>query len=94
MILSLLNLAHPSFAGMVKKAAPNSTSQIEGSILSINKQNNEIKIKNDATHEEKSLMVSPKMISVLKEGEHVKIAFNTASNQAESVKVLKEKQHN
>jgi len=64
---------------------------VKGVIISIDAAKNEITIKEKKTNAEKSVVVDPKEISTLKQGDRVKVILKEGTNTAEKIKVSKAK---
>jgi hypothetical protein len=61
---------------------------VKGEIISIDAAKNEIVIREKKTNAEKKIVVDPKEIAVLKQGEMVKVILKTGTNTAEKIKAL------
>jgi hypothetical protein len=61
---------------------------VKGEIVSIDAAKNEITIKEKKTNAEKKIVVDPKEISALKQGEMVKVILKTGTNTAEKIKAM------
>ena len=64
---------------------------VKGEIVSIDAAKNEITIKEKKTSAEKNVVVDPKEIATLKQGDQVKVILKTGTNTAEKIKVYKKK---
>jgi hypothetical protein len=64
---------------------------VKGEIVSLDAAKNEITIKEKKTNAEKKVVVDPKEISTLKQGDKVKVILKEGTNTAEKIKVYKKK---
>ncbi|MCX5902131.1 MAG: hypothetical protein NTV89_01390 [Proteobacteria bacterium] len=72
-----------------KTQAPKAKAEVvKGEIVSIDAAKNEIVIKEKKTNAEKKIVVDPKEISTLKQGEMVKVILKAGTNTAEKIKVM------
>jgi hypothetical protein len=72
-----------------KTQAPRAKADVvKGEIISIDAAKNEIVIKEKKTSAEKKIVVDPKEITALKQGEMVKVILKTGTNTAEKIKAL------
>jgi len=72
-----------------KTQAPKAKAEVvKGEIVSIDAAKNEIVIKEKKTNAEKKVVVDPKEISTLKQGEMVKVILKAGTNTAEKIKVM------
>jgi hypothetical protein len=76
-----------------KKEAAVKAEVIKGEIVSIDVAKGEVVIKDSATGTEKTVIVEPKTIALMKPGEKVKVSLKAGTNVAERVKKLVEKKH-
>jgi hypothetical protein len=75
-----------------KTQAPKAKAEVvKGEIVSIDAAKNEITIKEKKTNAEKNVVVDPKEISILKQGDKVKVILKEGTNIAEKIKVYKKK---
>jgi hypothetical protein len=72
-----------------KTQAPKAKAEVvKGEIVSIDAAKNEITIKEKKTNAEKKVVVDPKEISALKQGDRVKVILKEGTNTAEKIKVM------
>jgi len=72
-----------------KTHAPKAKAEVvKGEIVSIDAAKNEIVIKEKKTNAEKKIVVDPKEIATLKQGEMVKVILKAGTNTAEKIKVM------
>jgi hypothetical protein len=82
-VLTLISFAT---VGIAKEAAKKAT-VLKGEIVSIDAAKNEVVIKDMKANTEKTVVVDPKEISMLKKGEHVKAILKEGTNSVEKIKV-------
>lgn len=91
-LLLLCSFSGLSFAQKVQgksaKKAESSIEVIRGKIVSIDTTKNEVVIRNEKTGIEKTVSVSPTIISSLKTDEQAKVTLKSGTNTAESVKKI------
>lgn len=87
-VLALAFLANMTLAVSAEEAKPQHV--IKGTIVSIDAAKNELVVKVTATGEEKTIVATPKMLSALKVNDSVKVKLKKNTNQAKSIKVIKE----
>ena len=87
--LVMISFSAVGFAAEGAKApAPKAKAEvIKGEIVSIDAAKNEIVIKEKKTNAEKKIVVDPKEISTLKQGDMVKVILKAGTNTAEKIKV-------
>lgn len=88
--LVMISFSAAGFAAEeAKTQAPKAKAEvIKGEIVSIDAAKNEITIKEKKTNAEKKVVVDPKEISALKQGELVKVILKAGTNTAENIKAL------
>ena len=88
--LVMISFSAVGFAAEEAKApAPKAKAEVvKGEIVSIDAAKNEIVIKEKKTNAEKKVVVDPKEISTLKQGEMVKVILKAGTNTAEKIKVM------
>jgi hypothetical protein len=64
---------------------------IKGKIVSVDNSKSEIMIKDNKTGAEKTILVNPDDISLLKTNEEVRVKLEPGSNKAESIKLRNQK---
>ena len=88
--LVMISFSAAGFAAEeAKTQAPKAKAEVvKGEIVSIDAAKNEITIKEKKTNAEKKVVVDPKEISALKQGELVKVILKAGTNTAEKIKAL------
>ena len=88
--LVMISFSVVGFAAEGAKApAPKAKAEvIKGEIVSIDAAKNEVVIKEKKTNAEKKVVVDPKEISTLKQGDMVKVILNEGTNTAKKIKVM------
>jgi len=88
--LVMISFSAAGFAAEeAKTQAPKAKAEVvKGEIVSIDAAKNEITIKEKKTNAEKKVVVDPKEISALKQGEMVKVILKAGTNTAEKIKAL------
>ncbi len=88
--VALIALIGFTTAGFAKEAAKAKAKAevVKGEIVSIDTAKNEVVIKDKMTNADKTIVVDPKEIATLKQGEQVKAILKTGTNTAEKIKVI------
>lgn len=87
--LVMISFSAVGFAAEEAKApAPKAKAEVvKGEIVSIDAAKNEVVIKEKKTNAEKKVVVDPKEIATLKQGDKVKVILKEGTNTAEKIKV-------
>ena len=86
--VALIALIGFTTTGFAKEAAKAKAEVVKGEIVSIDTAKNEVVIKDEKTNTDKTIVVDPKEIATLKQGEQVKAILKTGTNTAEKIKVI------
>jgi len=94
-LLFLLGLTNFTFAQekkhKVTKATQENVEIIRGKVVSVDRTNRQIIVRDNKTQANRAVVVSEKVITVVKIGDEVKIKVKVGSAHAESVKIVKSK---
>jgi len=94
-LLFLLGLTNSTFAQEKKhkatKAAQENVEIIRGKVVSVDRANKQIEVKDNKTQANRTFVLSEKAITVVKIGDEVKVKVKVGSTHAESVKIVKSK---
>jgi hypothetical protein len=85
-VLTLISFS--TFVVAAEKVAKHKAEVVKGEIVSIDTAKNEVVIKDAKTKTDKTIMVDPKEIANLKQGETVKAILKEGTNTAEKIKVM------
>ncbi len=85
-VLALISFS--TFVIAAEKATKPKAAVVKGEIVSIDTAKNEVVVKDAKTKTDKTIMVDPKEIANLKQGETVKAILKEGTNTAEKIKVV------
>ena len=92
----LMSVVAPGFAKEMKAAAADSKAAakleiVRGDIVSMDKYNNQVTIKNPTTGKDETFSVNPNALASLKIGERVKITYDPGTTKARTIVAIKKR---